>query len=182
MGSHIKASAGNRTINLRINRPKFFDLWNNYPIATSAPQAYQLVGGDAYKLFLENPNGYANACALRLSRAMNYGGMPIKSTEKGYHVKGGDGKNYLLRVRDMINFVKTNFGEPDLILKPKMKENVSVQLKNKKGVIIFKVQGWEGATGHVTLWDGMLCGDHCYFVHPDQPNVQTTEVLFWRLI
>ncbi|MCA0393993.1 MAG: type VI secretion system amidase effector protein Tae4 [Proteobacteria bacterium] len=47
-------------------------------------------------------------------------------------------------------------------------------------MVIFEVSGWGDASGHVTLWDGSSCGDHCYFVH-DQPGVQTTRILFWEL-
>ncbi|HYE70343.1 MAG TPA: T6SS effector amidase Tae4 family protein [Aquabacterium sp.] len=31
-----------------------------------------------------------------------------------------------------------------------------------KGIIVFKVQ-WRDASGHVTLWDGRTCSDHCHF-------------------
>ncbi|WP_288384156.1 T6SS effector amidase Tae4 family protein [uncultured Acinetobacter sp.] len=62
----------------------------------------------------------------------------------------------------------------------KNNQDVSSQLVNKKGIIIFKVSGWGDASGHVTLWNGNDCGDSCYFTH-NQPNVITTEILFWNL-
>lgn len=177
----LQATAGSATAAIKVNRPKFNDVWANYPLHMAAPDVYKLVGGTAYALFLENPEGYANACALRLSRSFNYGGLIITSKATGYKVKGGDGKNYLLRVRDMIAFVEANFGNPDLVIKPNGQDK-STDFRGKKGVLIFNVTGWGDASGHVTLWNGADCGDHCYFTHPTQPNAKTTEILFWELI
>ncbi|MGH8083938.1 MAG: type VI secretion system amidase effector protein Tae4 [Lysobacter sp.] len=144
-----------------------------------AGDVYALAGGNAYELYKENPTGYANACALRLSRAFNYGGLTITASATGYKVKGGDGKNYLLRVTDMIAFVKANFGAPDTSVEPNGRD-VSTRFSGKTGILIFDVSGWGNATGHVTLWNGADCGDHCYFIH-DQPSVETTKILFWEL-
>ena len=106
--------------------------------------------------------------------------MPIKKTTKGYKVTGEDNELYLLRVREMINFVENNLGKADVLIQPKNNEDVSLQIQNKKGIVIFKVTGWGDATGHVTLWDGNDCGDSCYFIHT-QSTVRTTDVLFWEL-
>ncbi|USE84081.1 type VI secretion system amidase effector protein Tae4 [Acinetobacter tibetensis] len=180
MGTGIRATSSGQASTIQVNRPLFYELWKNYPIKMAAPDVYQTVGGQAFALYQENPTGYANACALRLSKALNYGGMPIKQTTKGYKVKGKDNKPYLLRVKEMISFVENNLGKADITLRPKNNEDVSSQLSNKKGIIIFKVSGWGDATGHVTLWNGNDCGDSCYFVHHQQ-GVTTTEVLFWNL-
>ncbi|WP_445116660.1 type VI secretion system amidase effector protein Tae4 [Acinetobacter sp. WZC-1] len=180
MGTGIRASAGGQTARVQVNRPLFTDLWKNYPVKMAAGDVYGMVGGQANALYVENPIGYANACALRLSRSLNYGGMPIKPSTEGYKVKGADNKPYLLRVREMITFVKKNFGKADTFFKPNKNEDVSSQLKGKQGIIIFRVTGWDDATGHVTLWNGADCGDSCYFIH-DRPSVRTTEILFWNL-
>lgn len=176
----LQATAGSQSSKIKVNRPKFSDVWSNYPLGLSAPNVYQLVGGNAYDLFKTNPTGYANACALRLSRSFNYGGLTITSKATGYKVKGADDKNYLLRVKDMMAFVQANFGEPDVRVVPNG-EDKSSDFSGKKGILIFKVSGWGDASGHVTLWDGSDCGDHCYFTHPTQPNAKTTEIFFWEL-
>lgn len=165
---------------IQVKRPKFYDVWFSYPRKMAAPEVYYLVGGQAFELYKGNPTGYANACALRLSRAFNYGGVPLKQSTAGYHVKGEDGKPYLLRVTDMIKFVEKNLGKADLSLKPTNNQDLSSQLKGKQGIIIFKVTGWNNATGHVTLWNGYDCGDSCYFIHSN-PNTTTNEILFWNL-
>jgi hypothetical protein len=153
-------------------------MWSAYP-NLPAGDVYKVVGGEAYALYQENPQGYANACALRLSRAFNYSCMPIARSTAGYKVKGADDKQYLLRVRDMIGFVKSNFGEPEKSVAPAGKD-VASDFNGLKGILIFSVTGWGDATGHVTLWNGADCGDSCYFVH-DQPRVSTTLIQFWEL-
>ena len=175
----IVAVAGGQQAAIQIKRPKFDEVWRHYPVGKPAGEVYQTVGGNAYELYKENPTGYANACALRLSRAFNYGGLTITSSATGYKVKGGDGKSYLLRVKDMIAFVKANFGAPDKKVVPKGLDKTH-DFIGKRGVLIFTVSGWGDASGHVTLWNGGDCGDHCYFIH-DQPDVSTSEILFWEL-
>jgi hypothetical protein len=73
-------------------------------------------------------------------------------------VSGGDGKQYIYRVADLIKFLNHAFGKPDKIVKnPKPKDFSKI-----KGILLFGVP-WRDATGHATLWDGNACSDHCYF-------------------
>ncbi|GAA5787401.1 type VI secretion system amidase effector protein Tae4 [Chitiniphilus shinanonensis] len=175
----LRATAGGQSATVRVNRPRFNDVWNAYPVGMSAPDAYKMVGGNVYEHYLEKPDRYANACALRLSRAFNYGGLTIQRGPGAYKLRGGDGKAYIMRVSDMLPFVKQQFGTPDLTIRGSAQSQMA-QLAGKKGIVNFAVSGWNDATGHVTLWNGRDCGDHCYFVH-DQPGVTTTEVLYWEL-
>lgn len=175
----LNATAGPVQARVQIKRPRFNDLWSHYPVHMPAPDVYKLVGGQAYELYQENPISYANACALRLSRALNYGGMEISQKTSGYKIKGGDKKLYLLRVKDMIDFVLKKYGKPDHIIKNDGYDH-SKDFTGMKGILIFKVKGWGDASGHVTLWNGSDCGDHCYFSH-DNPLVKTTEILYWEL-
>lgn len=175
----LEVVVASQAAQIDVRRPRFSTLWDHYPVGMPAPEVYQLVGGNAYELYQENPTAYANACALRLSRAFSYGGLEITSTARGYKVQGGDGKRYLLRVVDIIALVKANFGAPDMEVTPQGSD-VSDQFRGKTGVLIFEVSGWGNATGHVTLWNGSDCGDSCYFVH-GQPGATTTKVLFWEL-
>lgn len=180
----ITATAGNQQTALDIRRPKFADVWSNYPHKSEPEDVYRTVGGEPYALFLQAPKAYENACALRLSRAFNYGGLTITKQSAGYKVRGADGKIYFLRVEDMLRFVRTNFGKPDIEVDPKDKD-LSWDFRHKKGIIIFTVAGWINATGHVTLWNGRDCGDHCYFVHElwqyFRAGPHTTKISFWEL-
>ncbi len=178
----IAAVAGDQRAPIKINRPKFSDVWAKYPHKSAAADVYKLIGGNIEALYLEDPKKYENACALRLSRAFNYGGLTMTAKGKQYGVKGGDQKIYLLRVNDMMRFVQTNFGDPDLIVIPNGK-NRSADFAGKKGVLIFQVTGWSNATGHVTLWNGADCGDKCYFEHEMffGLGAETTKISFWEL-
>lgn len=170
---------------VRITRETLFDkLWKNYPVKSTYQEAYALVGGQALALHLENPDAYTNACALRFSRALNYSGYTISSSDgsRGGVVKGGDGLKYLIRVKDAIKFVKKSFGEPTEVYRANEIDmaEVSNSISGKTGIIIFDVAGWGDASGHVTLWNGEDCGDSCYFTHHGS-SVRTMEILFWEI-
>lgn len=181
MGTIIQASAGGRTSNIQVNRPRFSDLWKNYINGKSANEVYTIIGGKVQQLYNENPISYSNTCAIRMSRSLNYGGMPInknKIPSKAYHAKGGDGHSYFFRVKDIEKFLELNFGKPELDIKTNGM-NVSAQFRNKKGIIIFEVN-FSDATGHVTLWEGAMCGDHCYF-SSDNPEKIANRIKLWEL-
>ncbi|MEW7314754.1 type VI secretion system amidase effector protein Tae4 [Buttiauxella gaviniae] len=184
----VTARVGGLASNIGVNRPKFNALWNAYPVGKTAEETYMLVGGNVYEHYKEAndkslasqgqiPNPYANACALRLSRAFNYGGLRIKKGAGAYKLRGGDGYAYIMRVPDMMIYVEKQFKNPDLKDSP---QKIFPLLQAKKGILIFTVDGWSDARGHVTLWNGGDCGDHCYFSHAN-PNITTTEVKFWEL-
>lgn len=171
-----------QTRSIFVKRPKFSDLWNAYPKKTTAPEAYEIAGGVPLALYKENPDGYANACAIRLSHSFNEGNFPLTRAKlakvaKLYSEKGASGKPYLFRVNDMIKYVESELGEPDIIIQADG-TNQSRKFAELQGIIIFVVKGWGNATGHVTLWNDYECGDKCYF----QPeNAELVKILFWRL-
>ncbi|MDO5070456.1 MAG: type VI secretion system amidase effector protein Tae4 [Neisseria zoodegmatis] len=178
----ISASAQGQTSSVTVKRPKFSDLWSAYPINSTAEQAYRLVGGSPLAHYEENPRGYANACAIRLSRSFNHGNFPLtrqrlSKVPRYYALSGGDGKPYLLRVNDIIKYVQNNLGKPDIELVADG-TNQSRRFAGRKGIIIFIISGWGDATGHVTLWNDYECGDKCYF-QPD--NAKLIKILFWDL-
>ncbi len=90
---------------------------------------------------------FTNGCAIRMSYAFNYSGIAVSSSD-GAVSSGADGKWYLYRVADMINFVKKHIGGTPL------KGTKASDFAGKKGVIIFTGCGWSDATGHVDLFDG----------------------------
>lgn len=91
---------------------------------------------------------FTNGCAIRMSYAFNYSGVEIPKSGYGATSSGRDGKWYLYRVADMINFVKAKIGGTPLV------GTAAADFKGKKGVIIFSGCGWTDATGHVDLFDG----------------------------
>ena len=77
--TNIVVSSGSVSTEVKIKKPRFSDLWEAYAEVglMAAPDIYNLVGGDATALRNQKPDDYANACALRMSRAFNYGGYKI---------------------------------------------------------------------------------------------------------
>ncbi|GAA6129768.1 hypothetical protein NBRC116187_01280 [Halopseudomonas sabulinigri] len=145
------------------------------------------LGGNVAELRRANPAAYTNACALRLSRGFNYGGYAIP---KGtifpgtdiYRAKGADGLPYILRVNNVIHFVRHNWGAADKVLKP----SEHPQLSGIQGLIVIEVNGWSDASGHVALWNGSVTGDGSDYQNPrshafDSPAVSPKHILYWEL-
>lgn len=91
---------------------------------------------------------FKNACALRMSYALNKAGITIPATA-GKTVSGAGGKQYFFRVKDLIRFMRSKFGKADVDKTIPKASDFSA-----KGILVFKVAGWLDATGHVTVWDG----------------------------
>lgn len=148
--------------------PSYDNLERNFP-AMSVADVLDLIGGYV-KL-----NNFENACALRLSRALNYSGAPIpfiqprivNGIKRHETVSGADKKWYIFRVETM----KSHLGAADLTIKPREKSKIC----GKKGIIIFDVSGWSDATGHADLWDGttQTCAWECYFD-------KSSSIHFWE--
>lgn len=184
----LVATAGTASARLTVRRPAFSGLWDAYAEVGSlrAAAVYERVGGRVADLYRENPADYANACALRMSRGFNYGGYAIPSGtiipgRSIYRVRGSDEKAYILRVNDLIQYVKHNWGSADLTLTP----SEAGKLAGRKGLIVMEVSGWSDATGHVTLWDGTRSGDDTTYHDPHSSNygarVSLTRILYWEL-
>lgn len=145
-------------------RPMFQIMWSHFVTVYgdgSVPSVGKKIGGkvqDNIELGVKDPKaGFTNACAIRMSYSLNYSGTSIpKGAWKT--VSGGDKKHYIYRVADLTKYLAQTFGKPDKTVKnPKPSD-----FANLKGILVFGVQ-WSDATGHVTLWNGSTCSDHCYF-------------------
>lgn len=99
---------------------------------------------------------FENACAIRLSYAFNYSGLPI-SPYDGKVSSGKDKRWYLYRVEDMRGFIKRHIGGTPI------KGRSPKDFKGKKGIIIFSDCNWRNATGHVDLFNGKTVEGHGYF-------------------
>jgi hypothetical protein len=160
-------SQGNPTMNNPSNSlPTYQKMYDNYPKDENgddlkAKKVYELVGGDVLKLFNTFPEDYQNACALRVSYALNKSGVNIPKGKTT--VKGEDGKNYYLSAAELNKWLFSYFGKPDLELSKNFKEN----LNGNKGIYVMIPnypgdQGF-GASGHATLFTGTDCiSSLCY--------------------
>jgi hypothetical protein len=147
---------------------------NNYPKNSSGgdlpgPQVYSLVGDETLTAYNRDPIHYQNACALRVSRALNYSGVNIPQIT-GQTYKGSDNKNYFLSSAKLFNFMKKTFGNGNIVLKQSdggaNGRLFQSKLAGHKGVYIMQASypSKFGALGHATLFDGNDCiGGHNYF-------------------
>ena len=139
--------------------PNYFQLRAQYPFG-SLSQVKSKIGGRV------NSRVIRNTCVIRVSRALNYTGHPIPRRFRGLRtIRGGDGKWYAIRVREFKNFLIRTYGPPDAVYVNRSGSNaIPRSFRNKKGIILFEVNSWNNATGHVTLWDGNNCvANDCYW-------------------
>ncbi|WON76236.1 type VI secretion system amidase effector protein Tae4 [Serratia sp. UGAL515B_01] len=141
------------------SRPSFNSMWSSFSkVNVAVPQVGNIIGG---KVKANIDSGiFQNACAIRMSYALNNAGINIPRNESKWKTSSGaDNKWYIYRVEDMIKFLNDQFYQADVISKLSVNKS---DFSNKKGILAFNVN-WSDATGHVTLWNGVLCSDSCYF-------------------
>ena len=160
----------------------FDKMWDSYPApGRTADEAKHIIGGRA------ESDRITNTCVLRLSRAFNYSGnlIPRSRNDEILTIKGGDGLNYALRVREFTRYMKRKYGAPavDYTYAGASDEDVAIAAENeaptdfrgKQGVIIFDVDGWTDATGHVDLWNGTTCRHAGYFNRASRVMLWTVD-------
>jgi hypothetical protein len=140
-------------------KPSFELMWLNFPDHKKYPTLRDLhmhIGGALAKNITSvgfGPNG--NTCAVRLSRALNYGNMPISGKlTKSLGITtltGGDGKLYIFRVSDMKKYLSNALGVSPL----RITSGFDKAFAARRGFVSFDVVGWNNASGHVALWDGL---------------------------
>lgn len=101
---------------------------------------------------------FRNACAIRMSYVLNRVGMKIPFTA-GKTVSGAKGNWYFYKVKDLIQFLNEELGEPDFSIE----EPTASKFEDHKGLLVVEVRGWTDASGHATIWTGLQCADQCYF-------------------
>lgn len=170
-------------------RPSFSQILNNYPkYATNdtrvwddidADGVYALLGGEALNLHLTQKNDYNNACALRVSRALNYSGVTIPAITN-QTIKGADGKNYFIKPEYLKNWMTKTFGPPDIHKTIQDVGYNNAEFKNSlllnKGIYIMIAAdpGVFRASGHATLFLGLDCIKSGYYTF-------AKEIFFWKL-
>ncbi|MGX2973359.1 type VI secretion system amidase effector protein Tae4, partial [Helicobacter sp. T3_23-1059] len=96
-----------------------------------------------------------NTCALQVSYALNFGGMPLHKNikEKEYNAMYGRNRDslYILGAYYMGKFLNTKWKEAEIKMKATDdgKNEVLQQLSNKKGIVVM-----QGNYSHTTLWSG----------------------------
>jgi Type VI secretion system (T6SS), amidase effector protein 4 len=173
-------------------KPRLQRLWAAFPDHIRYPtlkDLYTTLGGAAMKNIDApgfGPNG--NTCASRLSVAFNNGGTPIApapAPANAAHAQtftAANGSRIIFRVADFRNYLLRSLGKPQI-------DNVSPfdrDFQGKKGIIAFTVN-WQGATGHIALWNGTVYREPAHdnyatYVNARYPNVKTSRGEFWELL
>ncbi len=95
---------------------------------------------------------YKNTCIMRVSRALNFTGHLLPPDDiNGFRTKlGTDKKWYGLRVTEFWEWMDKTYGKPYIRQAGTIN---AAEFNGFRGIIGFRV-GFEGATGHFTLWNG----------------------------
>ena len=151
-------------------------LWIEYPDYQNFPKPEDVktyIGGAVNEDWIEN------TCAIRMSRTLNYNDVTVPSSFAGLHtVKGGDGKRYAFRVRELHPWLEHVLGKPDFDLSKKSGDAFDKsQIASMKGIIGFDIH-FSDATGHFDLWDGTT------FTHEYQTTGEywsdATRIWLWK--
>jgi hypothetical protein len=146
--------------------PPFDVLNRNYPNFVSVETVKRLIGGALNDLdappnqqWLGGANG--NTCTIRLSRALNYSGVPVPKNPPGMRTAvGADHRNYAFAMQEMRGWLAGHFGAPtiDQLGGPPISRGA---FSGKKGIIAFDIH-FTDANGHLDLWDGHTFYDEVY--------------------
>lgn len=161
-------------------KPSFAAAWaasqRIYSTSNPGDKVAEVIGGAVAANIKNTTQPWENTCAVRMSYILNQTGTLIPA-RAGKTVTGKDHRNYFYRIGDVIAFLRTQWGPPEVVKYP---PSGGGTLAGRKGVILFVVEGWSDARGHATLFNGKTCYDHCYFNEPDA-KYRTTKANFWKL-
>ena len=133
-------------------RPTWSKFWAEYPDYGTYPNSAEVLKDIGGAL---DPKWIKNSCAVRLSRGLNYSGVPVPANFAGLMtVKGGDGNRYAIQVAGMRKWLPEVLGPPDFDQKKKQGDSFSkLAISLLKGIIAFDIS-FNDATGHLDAWDG----------------------------
>ncbi|WZP00680.1 type VI secretion system amidase effector protein Tae4 [Isosphaeraceae bacterium EP7] len=151
--------------------------WAEYPDYGTSPDSAAVkaeIGGEVDAAWI------VNTCAVRMSRGLNYGGVPLPSKFAGLlTLKGADGKRYALRVAEMRKWLPTSLGAASFNLTKKAGEAFDkTQIAAMKGIIAFDIQ-FADATGHLDAWDGSSFSSE--YKNTKDYWTLATRVTLWKL-
>ena len=124
------------------NFPKLY--WPEYPYyyqTMPANSVYALVGGNLQSLYNNDPKTYRNACAVRISLAMNKLGILIPDnaiTRQGANI-GGVPQYYFLQALGINDFMIKTFGDTTVKLEgadANDKKKIAALLEGKNGIYV----------------------------------------------
>jgi hypothetical protein len=155
-------TAGLNHLAQTVLKPSFEDLLANFPTDENgsdmpAEEVYELIGGKVFSEHQRDPQSYHNACALRVSRALNGSAVSLPDIP-GQTLKGADGRNYFFRAKDLYNWMTRSYGKPNISTLDASK------LNGNQGIYIMRASypARFGAWGHATLYNQTGTVGHSY--------------------
>lgn len=123
--------------------PRFDLLWANYPDDDDPEAVKRMIGGGVDRPWI------TNTCAIRMSYALDRAGSPIPRGYPGLStVQGADGRWYAFRVRELVRYLEREFAPAHVSGTSKP------EFQGRRGILVFEVDGWNDATGHIDVWNG----------------------------
>ena len=113
-----------------------------------------------------------------MSMAFNKAGAPIKKISGIQTLSTADGSLIIFRVANFRTYLRSSLGSPT-------KDDISPYddtFKGRKGIIAFTVN-WQGATGHIALWNGITYREPSYDNYSTYVNgsIKTSLGEFWEI-
>jgi hypothetical protein len=163
-----------------LKRPSFNAAWGAFTeINLSVKAVGQKLGGKVQQN-IDNPGqgAFTNACPIRMSYVLNRTGFPVRRNAHYAMVSGADHMWYIFHVEDMMKYLEERFGKPD----KHVKSPSPTDFKGMKGLLVIKGHGWDDAKGHITIWNGTTCSDHCHLSNdPDNGTFMPETGAIWVL-
>ncbi len=137
------------------NRPNWEVLWQHFPKLKTPKEVFDMVGGKvAINGNLPKDQGrWENACVVRLNYSLHKAGIhpwPVRKKT----VSGQNNEQYYYRVADFKQYIEKIWGPPDITLQNSI--NYREKIGSQPSLIIMDYNYNDGgASGHVTLWDGL---------------------------
>ncbi|NLW47114.1 MAG: hypothetical protein GXY86_07230 [Firmicutes bacterium] len=158
------------------NLSGFEIMWNSYPL-WDVKRTVQYIFLDSDKTPEHTKNwantGIPNTCVIKICYVLNCTVNPIRPIKLGFKYLTGINGLFILKCTEMNSYLVARYGQPNITTG---KNDAKQKLKGRRGIIYFKISGWDDATGHFDLWNGSRVKRGDYFKHPGLKNVCLWEV------
>lgn len=193
----ITASSGSASTTIYILRPKWDDIYRNYPKNASGnndmfgPDFYKVLFGKRYDLktnLLDGKISLYNGCAAKVSTALTLANFPIVKTNGigiDFIASEGNmkGKGFISTASKMKRWLDAIWKiDGDFhVENPSSIKDLKALVGSKKGIYLMLAKNIDdfGASGHVTLWTGNSGEQYVFGGHHYEDSAKA--MYFWEL-
>lgn len=193
----ITASSGSASSTIYISRPKWDDVYRNYPKNASGnndmfgPDFYKILFGKRYDLktnLLDGKTSLYNGCAAKVSTALTLANFPIVKTNgigRDFIATEGNMKDKgfistASKMKRWLDAIWKNDGDFH-VDNPSSIEELKALVGTKKGIYLMIASDPKvfEASGHVTLWTGKPGEQYVFGGHHYEESAKA--MYFWEL-